>query len=451
MDTDRERMEKRREELRQQRVADTPVDKPGGGVGAVRRKPLARCVFSETVNLWTQLSGTPAEWKEQFDKSDRGDWAKWIRYDAVTMPSKYVLDTVSPDEVLPTRKLRTDKNEATRGDRSYEENPLLAKTRNIVPGYKDKQLLSGELKTNAPTITDAATSVILQETASREGWDLQQGYVDSAFLNGKYLSPDRRVFFRAPKGGLPAVPELGWGFIPEGTILQAKNGVYGTNDAPLLWYDEHKDTILSLPGASRSKLCPALFIFHDKDGNVIGLIGTHVDDDLIAGPKGFFANQVGKLQNMHVDGKWQYVDDGFHHCGRYLRRNQNREITCSQKDHTASIEKAPVNNERRKQKDSNLTPEERQALHSGYGQIQWLVKSTRMDLAFQLAEARHVLMTKRAPCRTSSTSSRCLATRRRTMSRSSTGRLTWITQQWWRSTIRASPAWGRTKPRARRA
>jgi len=43
---------------------------------------------------------------------------------------------------------------------------------------------------------------------------------------------------------------------------------------------------------------------------------------------------------------------------------------------------------RRKQKDSKITAEERQLLHSGNGQIQWLVKSTRMDLAFQLAESQ---------------------------------------------------------------
>ena len=276
-----------------------------------------------------ELKHIPAEWRKHFEASDKEEWEKWLRYDTVAIPTKEVLDTIDPSEVLPMRKLHTDKNEATRGNRSYADHPLSAKTRNIVPGYKDKQLLAGELKTNAPTLTDAATSVIMQETTSNEGWDLQQGDVDSAFLNGRYLSPDRRVFFKAPKGGLPAVPELGWPFIPEGTILQAKKGIYGLNDAPLLWFEEHRDTILSLPGASRSKLCPALFIFHNDQGEVIGLIGTHVDDDLIAGSPEFFENQVAKLRKMHCYGKWHYVDEGFHHCGRFLQRNAAGEITCS--------------------------------------------------------------------------------------------------------------------------
>ena len=80
------------------------------------------------------------------------------------------------------------------------------------------------------------------------------------------------------------------------------------------------------------------------------------------------------------------MDEGFHHCGRHLQRTPKGEIKCGQKQYTASIEKIPVNNMRRNQKDSKITAEERQLLHSGNGQIQWLVKSTRMDLAFQLAE-----------------------------------------------------------------
>lgn len=255
----------------------------------------------------------PAEWREQFNKSDMAEWEKWVRYDAVMIPTKEVLDTVDPGEVLPMIKMRTDKNEATRGGKGFDEHPPLANTRNLLPCYKDKQYLAGELKTNVPTLTDAVTAISLKETAIHDDWDLQQGDVDSAFLNGRYLRPDRRIFFRAPQGGLPALPEHGWPFIPQGTILQAKKGVYGTNDAPLLWYEEHRDAILSIKGSTRSKLCRALFIFCNEEGTVIGLAGTHGDDDLIAGPPESFKNQVAKLRNMHCYGRWHYIEKGFHH------------------------------------------------------------------------------------------------------------------------------------------
>ena len=123
----------------------------------------------------------------------------WVRHDAVAIATKEVLDTVDPDEVSPMRKMTTDKDESTRGNKKYVDHPLLAKTRDLLPGYKDKQYLAGELKTHALTLTDAATAIILQQTASNEGWDLQQGDADSAFLDGRYLDPGRRVF-SSPEG-----------------------------------------------------------------------------------------------------------------------------------------------------------------------------------------------------------------------------------------------------------
>ncbi|CAK0903395.1 unnamed protein product, partial [Prorocentrum cordatum] len=321
-----------------------------------------------------EIRSTPQEWKAAFDASDLEEWRKWVEYDAVDWPTEEELAGVDKTAILPMRRVRTDKNEA--------------KSRNVVPGYKDKQLLAGELQTKAPALTGTATAVILQGAASQSGWRLEQGDVDSAFLNGKYLDSSRRVYFRAPKGGLPAVPEMGWPAVPEGTVLRAKKGIYGLNDAPLLWYEEHRYAMLSLPGGSRSKLCPALFIFHDKNEKLIGLIGTRVDDDLVAGSPEFFANQVTKLRKMHCCGKWQTAKTGFHHCGRFLKQRDDGTITCSQREYTESIEKIPISNERRKDKEARATPEERAMLHSGNGQIQWLVRSTRVDLAFRLVQSQ---------------------------------------------------------------
>ena len=123
-------------------------------------------------------------------------------------------------------------------------------------------------------------------------WRLEQGDVDSAFLNDTYLEAGRNIYFKAPKGGLPAAPGTKWAHIPEGTIIKAKKGIYGLNDAPLRWFTEHKDTILKLEGAERSKLNPALFLFRDDQGAVVGMIAVHVDDDLIAGSEELFENQV---------------------------------------------------------------------------------------------------------------------------------------------------------------
>ena len=289
------------------------------------------------------------------------------------------------------RMMRTDKNEMTRGKRSLDEHPVKPKSRGVLPGYKDKQLLKGELITDSPTMTAEATAVLLQEAASHPNWLLELGDVDSAFLNGRYLGDDRRVFFKAPKGGLPAVPELGWEAVPEGTILRAKKGVYGLNDAPLMWYMEHRDAIMSLPGAHRSKLCPALFYFTDENGKLIGLIGIHVDDDLLTGTPEFFKNQAAKLQKMHCYGKWNKANlpgEKIVHCGKTIVRQQDMTLAIDQKEYVDGMTRIPLTKERRADKEALATAKEREQLRSGNGKVSWLVRSTRMDLAFKLVESQ---------------------------------------------------------------
>ena len=55
-----------------------------------------------------ELRYIPVEWREQFDKSDRAEWEKWIRYDAVTIPTKETLDSVDPEELLGVHHLDTN-------------------------------------------------------------------------------------------------------------------------------------------------------------------------------------------------------------------------------------------------------------------------------------------------------------------------------------------------------
>ncbi|CAK0910519.1 unnamed protein product, partial [Prorocentrum cordatum] len=278
-----------------------------------------------------KLRSIPPDWQTAFEASDLEAWRKWIQQDAVEWPGEEELAGVEKADILPVRRVRTDKNQPAGGGLPCGQHPLRAKSRNIVPGDMDEQLLAGELQTNAPTLTDAATTVIIQEAASKPGWCLEQGDVDSAFLNGRYLDSSRRVYFRVPMGGMPAVPER---------------------------------------------------------GKLIALIGARVDEDLVAGSPKFFANQVAKLRKVHCCGKLRTPKGGFHRCGRVLKQNDNGAITCSQKECTDSIDKIPISAERRKAKGAKATAEEMAMLHSGNDQIQLLVRSTQMDLAFRLVESQ---------------------------------------------------------------
>lgn len=63
------------------------------------------------------------------------------------------------------------------------------------------------------------------------------------------------MLFCVLHGGLPAVLEHGRLALPEGTIVKAKQGACGSIDAPLIWFLEHLDSIIPLPGGEQSELC----------------------------------------------------------------------------------------------------------------------------------------------------------------------------------------------------
>lgn len=78
------------------------------------------------------------------------------------------------------------------------------------------------------------------------------------------------------------------------------------------------------------------------------MIGTHVDDDLIAGSGKFFSNHVAQLRKMHCCRGCHIVghtgDWGFHHSGRFLQlvaTGPNRMVNCAQEEYSASVEPIP--------------------------------------------------------------------------------------------------------------
>ncbi|CAK0897251.1 unnamed protein product [Prorocentrum cordatum] len=323
-----------------------------------------------------ELRSIPPAWRTAFEASDLEEWRKWILHDAVARPCEEEIAGVEKTDILPMRRVRADKNEPARGSLSCEQRPLRAKSRGIVPGYKDKQLLAGEFQTNAPTRTDTATAVTTQEAASQPGWSLEQGDVDSAFLNGRCRQLQARVLWCSQ--GRHACSAGAW------VAIRPRRGSPEGEEGHLRVERCTPVVALSLPGALIQAAPGYLRIFHDEREKLIGLIGTHVDDDLVAGSPEFFANQVAELRKAHCRGKWQTAMTGLHNCGRFLKQNDDGAIKRSQKECTESTEKIPISAER--PKDARATAEEGAMLHSGNGQIQWPARSTRMDAAFRLAQ-----------------------------------------------------------------
>ncbi len=107
-----------------------------------------------------EIRQVPDRFKNEFRKSDLDEWRKWVHYDEVEIVTDDDAATLDKSQVLPLRPVRTDKNEATRGDKSFEAHPLIAKTRLVCPGYADPQALANKLQTDAPTLSDEGTALI---------------------------------------------------------------------------------------------------------------------------------------------------------------------------------------------------------------------------------------------------------------------------------------------------
>ena len=69
-------------------------------------------------------------------------------------------------------------------------------------------------------------------------------------------------------------------------VCELLKSAYGLVNAPYLWYQELKESLLAL-GFQMSPLDPCLFSFVGKDQKVHGVLGVHVDDGLCAGDQEF--------------------------------------------------------------------------------------------------------------------------------------------------------------------
>ena len=93
------------------------------------------------------------------------------------------------------RYLDVDKQQATRGGNTYDEVPAQAKSRIIAPGFKDPDVLTGKLKTGAPTAPPEAVAWTMQMAASMN-WRLHSGDIESAFLSGGPMQRESCTFVR---------------------------------------------------------------------------------------------------------------------------------------------------------------------------------------------------------------------------------------------------------------
>ena len=139
----------------------------------------------------------------------------------------------------------------------------------------------GDFRVDAPVAPQVAMHLVLAIAASKR-WTVGTFDVSSAFLTGN--DHERQLYFRPPKEGLPGVPD--------GSLIQVKNGLFGLREAPRLWWLRAR-TVIFEAGFTEVKACPATFALHDDNGHIIGALILHVDDGLWTGTGSRFKSAHG--------------------------------------------------------------------------------------------------------------------------------------------------------------
>ena len=197
--------------------------------------------------------------------------------------------------------------------------------------------------------------------AANENFKLRSIDIKAAFLQAKGL--DREVFLEPPKD-----------VKTEGKLWLLKKPLYGLNDASRKFWLKVRQVFDEI-GLKRLDGDEAFYYRHDKDGQLEGMISSHVDDFNIAGNDDFIKTVTEKIKNDLDISKIE--DDEFRFTGIDVKQKNGR-IEISMEDYAKSLKPIEV---REGKSDEKLTREEMKVLRKYVGKLNWLATNTRPDLS----------------------------------------------------------------------
>jgi hypothetical protein len=160
----------------------------------------------------------------------------------------------------------------------YNDGEKIMKARLVARGYEEN---SDNLRKDSPTCSREGRRLVYL-TAAINSWKLQSLDFTSAFLQGEQMN--RSVYLRPPRD-----------VCDKHEVWELKKCIYGLNDAPRSWYIKVKKALMQL-GGTQSAYDSALFIWHNADGTVRGIIASHVDDFIYTGNKSFQSEVIENLK-----------------------------------------------------------------------------------------------------------------------------------------------------------
>ena len=331
---------------------------------------------------WNDL--TPA-WQRSFEEPITEAIDAYFRHDALAPVMEE--DSVDPSEVLPSRFVlvnKTDPKNPRPSDDDLESAKL--KARWVIAGHKDQK--AGDFETESPTASLLAHNLLIFFAVQ---WDWKMFFADisAAFLQGDYLPETRRVFVQAPKNYPLFVRQFLTQKLPEGArtdLLRLKKAGFGLAESPRLWYQRFKRDTEAI-GGKEWKLVPGVFSFFDADSKVIAMLAVHVDDIRFIVQPAEESRLCALLNQKFNFGDWKAPTTRTRFCGRYEQQMPDGTIEIDMEEYVQRLQDPPKRTQGQRHA---LLPNEKKWIGTLTGQLNWLARQCRADLAFGVSRIQQL-------------------------------------------------------------
>ena len=271
------------------------------------------------------------EEKEMFRTAKRAEWSQWIGNEVVELISRKGID---PKRVISCRWVLTWKRVE-----DTPNSPKKPKARLVIRGFRDPDL--GQFSTASPTLSRQGRHAVLT-VAAQNMWRVFTLDAKTAFLAGDKSARVKPIYAELPRD---LVKDQGY---DDDTIARIKKVPYGLSEAPLAWY-RRLTSELEKVGFQQVPADRCVYVLRSKQhGKVLGLVGAHVDDLIIAGcsagenPE--FEEALGRLTSNLPFGARKYADAmPVIYTGITMRQHpQTREIVIDQTQYIQKLKEVPL-------------------------------------------------------------------------------------------------------------
>ena len=219
--------------------------------------------------------------------------------------------------------------------------------------YKGRLMAQGFQEKSAPQ-SDSPTMLrepmkLFFSVAANKGFSLRSFNIRAVFLQAKEL--EREIYLLPPRD-----------VKKEGLIWKLKKPLYGLNDASRKFWLKVK-AVFGKIGLRRLDGDEALYFKNDENGDLEGMISTHVDDFNLAGSEKFLAMVTEEIRKALDISKVE--DSSFRFTGIDVQKFEDR-IELSLNDYTASLEDVEIREDKSHEK---LTREEMRVLIKYVGKL----------------------------------------------------------------------------------